>query len=234
MDFKALSLARTPRVERLAKINELLLMHDLRPLPDLGDSSRGWSEIVDIVEWNSNTSAPFHDITFLVRRPRGQEYHHTVRFNAHGRFSDGVVFIPEINGLVALVRQFRIAIGLETWELARGFSERGDSQHGVHAPSLPTSLVRELGEEVIRDAHILSVQPLGVVAENTGTHNSWVETYLVRITADPSTLSSALGGTQQLGVKFVTWDELCNPTQIQIRDLHSLAIIALVRGRTPS
>ena len=168
-----------------------------------------------------------------MRRTTGKEYTHTVRFNAHGRHSDGVVFIPEINGLVAIVRQYRIALGLETWELARGFSEKNDSQQSIHPLSLPTSLVRELGEEVISDAHISSVQPLGAVAENTGTHNSWIDTYIVRISAEPSTLSMALGGTQQLGVKFVTWAELFDPAKLQIRDLHSLAIIALARGQTP-
>jgi hypothetical protein len=142
-----------------------------------------------------------------------------------------VLFIPEINGLVALTRQFRIAIGLETWELARGFSEKSDVTEVHSSLSVPASLARELGEEVIREAHITSVLPLGVVAENTGTHNSWIDTYLVRVTADSLTLSKVLGGTQRLGVKFVTWAELYSPEELQIRDVHSLAVIALARGR---
>jgi len=230
MNCKALSLAHRSRADRLAAINELLVQHNLRPLPDLGDNSRGWPEITDILEWDSETSAPFHDIVFLVRRTNGKEYPHTVRFNTHGRFSNGVLFIPEINGLVALTRQFRIAIGAETWELARGFSERNDTPVGIQDPSLPQSLVRELGEEVIRDAHITSVTPLGAVAENTGTHNSWIDTYIVRVLADTGALSKVLGGTQQLGVKFVTWGELFKPTHLQICDLHSLAVIALAHG----
>jgi hypothetical protein len=231
MDYKSLYLAQKHRTERLTLINELLAQFDLRPLPDLGDNSRGWPEIIDIVEWHSAASAPFHDIAFMVRRASGQEYTHTVRFNKNGHSSNGVLFIPEINGLVALTRQFRIAVGLETWELARGFSEKSDAIQAPSALALPPSLVRELGEEVIREAHITSVQPLGPVAENTGTHNSWVDTYVVRVAADSSTLSKVLGGTQQLGVKFVTWTELYKPEDLQIRDIHSLAIIALARGR---
>jgi hypothetical protein len=208
-------------------INELLVQHNLRPLPDLGDNSRGWPEIIDIVAWDPQPLAPFHDIVFLVRRVNGKEYTHTVRFNTHSRFSNGILFIPEINGLVALIRQYRIALGLETWELARGFSEKDDATATVLDPSLPSALVRELGEEVIRDAHITSVTPLGAVAENSGTHNSWIDTYIVRVVADSGALSKVLGGTQQLGVKFVTWAELFRPTHLQICDLHSLAIIAL-------
>lgn len=234
MDCKAFSLTLLPRAERLAAINGLLIRHNLRPLPDLGDNSRGWPEIHDIVHWDSDTTAPFHDITFLVRRASGKEYHHTVRFNTNGASSDGVIFIPEINGLVALVRQYRIALGLETWEFARGFAEKSDTSAGVASPSLPPALVRELGEEVIRDAHITAVEPLGAVAENTGTHNSWIDTYIVRIVADQSALATVLGGTQGLGIKFVTWTELLEPSSLQVQDLHSLAILALARERIAS
>jgi hypothetical protein len=234
MELRALKLREQARSERLLTINELLKEYGLRPLPSVGDNSLGRPEILDIAHWNPDTGAPFHDITFVVRRTTGQEYNHTVRFNQNGGNSDGVLFIPEINGFVALVRQYRIAIGAETWELARGFSEKSDQVGAVHSPTLPPALVRELGEEVIRDACVTSVRPLGRIAENTGTHNSWVDTYIVHISADQSTLTTILGGTQGLGVKFVPWHELYAPSALGIRDLHSLALIALAREATSS
>ena len=232
MDCKALGLSQKPLQQRLAAVNQLLNEHHLRQLPQLGDNSKGWAEIQDIVGWSGDPTAPFYDIVFLVRRPNGREYTHTIRFNKNGRLSDGVLFIPEINGLVALTKQYRIAIGAETWELARGFPEERDCSAQFHIPSIPPGLARELGEEVMRDAEIQSVVPLGAIAENTGTHNSWIETYIVRIRADEAGLSANLGGTQGLGVKFVTWQELFNPTSLGVRDLHSLALIALAISQT--
>lgn len=225
-DLRSMTLA-----ERLQAINFLLIERNLRVFPSLGDNTKGWPEIQDILGWEEDSAAPYLDITFEVRRTTGDHYNHTIRFNRNGRFSDGVAFIPEINGLVALTRQYRVSVGQETWELARGFAELIDSQSVLGPNSLPPALVRELGEEVIRDAKVISVTPLGSFAENTGTHNSWVDAYIVQVSANSTTLQSLLGGTQNLGAKLVTWDELSHPSHLGIRDAHSLALISLAREK---
>lgn len=216
---------------RLTAINEILAAHGLRPLPSIGGNAQGFSEIIDIVEWLPAQTAQWQDVVFLVRRVNGAEYNHQIRFNTNGAVCDGVVFIPVINGSVALVRQFRIPVGMETWELPRGFAEFSSDVEGSHAGGIPSSLIRELHEEVIDSAVIRSVEPLGLIADNTGTHNVWLEGYVVEIECDSNAMASQLGGSAQLGVRLVTWEELWRPSVLGIRDAHSLAAISLVREK---
>lgn len=214
---------------RLVAINDLLQARGLRPLPSLGDNINGFPEIIDIVEWLAPHTAQWQDVVFLVRRVNGSVYKHQVRFNSNGAVCDGVVFIPVVNGLVALVRQFRIPVGMETWELPRGFAELASDTSGSGGVGIPSALLRELDEEVIQGAVVRGVVSLGVVADNTGTHNVWLDAYVVEIECDPKALQSQLGGTAKLGVRLVPWDELWRPSALGVRDAHSLAAIALAR-----
>jgi hypothetical protein len=232
MNFAHLNLPSRPPQERLETINALLKERRLRPLLGLGDNAQGYPEIFDLHSLDMSPDHPYHDGVFRVRRANGSEYLHKIRFNQNGAFCDGVTFIPVINERIALTRQFRICVGMETWELARGLAETADDPGAPQPSSLPPTLVRELGEEVIKDATISSVTPLGSLAENTGTSNVWTEAYVVTIQADPAALSQRLGGTQELGVRLVTWDELYRPSQLGIRDLHSLAVIMLAYETT--
>jgi hypothetical protein len=231
MQFAYLHLPALPQLKRLETINLLLRERALRPLLGLGDTTKGYPEIIDLVSLDMSPAHPYHDAVFRVRRPNSTEYLHKIRFNHNGSFCDGVTFIPVINGRVALTRQFRICVGMETWELARGLAEIADDPSTLNVNSFPPTLLRELGEEVIKDASVTSVTPLGAVAENTGTSNVWTEAYIVSIQAEEATLSERLGGTQKLGVRLVTWDELFMPSQLGIRDLHSLAVIMLAREK---
>lgn len=229
MDTTSLNLPNLALCDRLGAINSLLQGRGLRALPSLGDNAAGSPEILDIVEWLTPHTVQWQDVVFLVRRVNGSTYKHQIRFNANGAVCDGVVFVPVINGSVALVRQFRIPVGMETWELPRGFAEFASDVGGTGPNGVPSALLRELDEEVIESAVVRGVKPLGVIADNTGTHNVWLEGYIVEIECDTGLLASRLGGTAKLGVRLVAWDELWRPSSLGIRDAHSLAAIALAR-----
>jgi hypothetical protein len=217
--------------ERLAAINGLLKAQGLRPLPSLGDTTAGFSEIVDIVEWLPPQSAQWRDVVFLVRRVNGSTYKHQVRFNVNGSVCDGVVFVPVINGSVALVQQFRKSVGMETWELPRGFAENAADILTGKDGKVPAALFRELDEEVLHGASVKRVESLGAIADNTGTHNVWLEAYVVDIECEQEIVQVHLGGTNKFGVKLVSWEDLKRPSALGLRDAHSLAAISLVRER---
>lgn len=237
MDFASLGLRDMDSERRLAAINGLLTERKLRPLVGLGDNSEGQPEIIDIASWSDVNSRFFQDVFFVVQAPNsGPEYKHMVRFNANGAISDGAIFIPVINGRVAVVQQFRTSLGVKTWELPRGFSDTIDQvakQSGdprsLGLNDLPKVLARELGEEVVRGARITALTALGQVAENTGTHNVAPDTYLVDIAVDEHTLTTNLGGSENLAVRLLTWGELEKGDGVEISDLHSLAMLALAR-----
>jgi hypothetical protein len=226
-----LNLPKQSTSVRLVTINGLLQAQGLRPLPSLGDNTKGFSEIIDIVEWLPPHTAQWQDVVFLVRRVNGSVYKHQVRFNSNGSVCDGVLFIPVINGSVALVRQFRIPVGMETWELPRGFAEFSADVAKVAEAGLPPALLRELDEEVISQAVVKSVQCLGAIADNTGTHNVLCDAYIVSVECKPELLGEVLGGTAKLGVRLIAWEELWRPSALGICDAHSLAAIALAREK---
>jgi hypothetical protein len=227
--------------QRLAAINRLLAEKKLRPLTSLGSNDKGQPEIIDIDSWSAVNSRFFEDVFFVVRGPsngqnNGPEYKHMVRFNANGAVSDGAIFIPVINGRVAVVQQFRPSLGVETWELPRGFSDKVDliaKQSGdprsLGIKDLPKVLARELGEEVVNGARVTALTAYGQIAENSGTHNVAPDAYLVDIEVDAGTLESRLGGSENLAIRLLTWGEIEKGEGVDINDLHSLAILALAR-----
>lgn len=236
MDFETLGLRGMDGGQRLAAINRLLAERKLRPLVSLGNNAQGEPEIIDIDLWSDVNPKFFEDVFFVLRAPNGSEYKHMVRFNANGLVSDGAIFIPVINGRVAVVRQFRTPLGIWTWELPRGFSDKVDliaKQSGdprsLGLSDLPRVLERELGEEVVRGARINALTALGQVAENTGTHNVAPDTYLVDIEVDEAALAARLGGSENLALQLLTWGELEKGEGVEINDMHSLAMLALAR-----
>ena len=233
-EIRGLNLASMTLVERSQAINAMLKEANLRTLPSLGSNELGLSEIIDISEWREPIAAQWQDIVFLVRRKNGAEYNHQIRFNTNGATCCGVAFIPVINGQVALVKQFRIALGLESWELPRGFAECADDCLSSSVGMFPAALARELSEEVVREFSLLGVHSLGEFAENTGTHNSWVQAYIVELAINPARLESSLGGSQGLKVKLINRQDLRTPSALGIRDAHSLALIALLNERDES
>lgn len=222
------SLSHLSVTQRLAEVNLALEEHGLAKLAGLGDNARGWSEILDIERWEKHPSGLWHDITFIVRRVCGKTYTHTVRFNANSKCAQGVILLPVIGGEVIIIKQFRVAVGCETWELARGFAEhKGD--YGAEITALPPALVRELGEEVMEHASIVSVQPIGTIFENTGTHHTSLDVSIVTLAPPANGSLTSIRGSQGFPVKLVSWADLYHPLRLGIRDAHSLAAIALAR-----
>lgn len=232
MDFAKLELRKKGGVERQALINGLLKEHGLRPLRSLGDNSEGQPEIIDVDTVLNLNAKFFTDLFFVVRAPNGAEYKHMVRFNANGAMSDGAIFIPVINGRPVVVKQFRTSLGISTWEFPRGFCDKVDTiakSHGdprtLNLSDLPKVVGRELGEEVVRSARVLSLVALGQVAENTGTNNVLVDSYLIDISVD----EAVLGGSEKLALQLLTWSDVERGEVVEINDLHSLGVIALAR-----
>jgi hypothetical protein len=236
MDFYRFGLRTMSHNERLSMINGLLNKRNLRPLGGLGNNDEGQPEIVDIHSWSDENARFFQDVFFVVQPPNdGTPYNHMVRFNANGDVSDGAVFIPVINGLVVVVRQFRTSLGKETWELPRGFcdnvdrvAKQGGNPGSLSLGDLPKVLVRELGEEVLSGggAKITSLTDLGQVYENTGTHNVAPDMYIVAMTVEKGMLERQLGGSENLRVKLLTWPELEMEARCgEIKDMHSLAAL---------
>lgn len=117
--------------------------------------------------------------------------------------------------------------------MPRGFAEfvAKSAGAGTGPGGIPSALLRELDEGVVESAVVRGVQPLGVIADNTGTHNVWLDAYVVEIECDPKALESQLGGSAKLGVRLMLWEELWRPSSLGIRDAHSLAAISLARER---
>lgn len=229
MQSLPLSLSHVSRTDRLSTINAMLEDHGLARLEGVGDNASGWSEIIGIHQWNEHPSSLWHDITFMVRRAGGKVYPHTVRFNTNSRHARGVILIPVIDDRVVIIKQFRVAVGTETWELARGFAEYRDEEVTADIKAVPTALVRELGEEVVENACISAVEPIGTIFENTGSHHSSLDVSIVTLTPPDDGTPLILKGSQGLPTRLVSWSELWNPSRLGIRDAHSLAAVSLAR-----
>lgn len=227
MDFLPLSLTQRSKTERLSAINDMLVSRGLAPLRGIGDNSRGSPEIVGVHDWIEHPSHLWHDLTFTVRRVCGKVYPHTVRFYSNSRNARGVILIPVIDDRVIIIQQFRIAVGAETWELARGFAEYSDREIESPIGAIPAALLRELGEEVAENVTIASVDPIGVIFENTGTHHSSLDVSMVTVTTPPNVSPEQMRGSQGFPIRLVSWSELLKPSQLGICDAHSLAAIAL-------
>jgi hypothetical protein len=207
----------------------MLEIRGLAPLRAIGDNTSGWSEIIGIHGWIEHPSHLWHDITFTVRRACGKVYPHTVRFYSNSRNARGVILIPVIDERVAIIKQFRVAVGTETWELARGFAEYSDGDIENSVGSLPAALVRELDEEVAQNVTISSVVPIGVIFENTGTHHSALDVSIVLLATPPGIPPDTMRGSQGLPIRLVSWSDLDYPSTLGICDAHSLAAIALAK-----
>jgi hypothetical protein len=219
---------------RLSTINAALEARNLKALHKLGDSSKGEIELLSIMEIHDHSQRFFTDVKFAVRFPNGAEGAFTVRFNANGKVSDGAVIVVLVNGLFAIVKQWRVPLGVWTYEMPRGFGDKLDQAHvagvlrTVKIADLPLgTLARELGEEVMAEAEITSVTHLGNVAENSGTHAVVPSHFLVQMHVDESRLSKLKGSEDGLSIKFWTAAELRGQLGLKLCDNHSIVAAAL-------
>ncbi len=222
------------RAERLAAINLELKARGLKQIRKLGDYTEGEFEVTRIIEIYEHSKRFFTDVKFAVLFPNGKEGEFTVRFNANGEVSDGAVIVVLINGLYAIVKQWRLPLGVWTYEVCRGFGEKLDQaqiqgQLGtLKIGDLPLgTLTRELGEEVMATAEISSVTHLGNVAENSGTNAVSPAHFLVQIQVNEALLAAKLKGTEDLKVYLWTADEVDCQLGKKIADNHSIAALCL-------
>lgn len=224
----------TLRKERLEAINAELKKRGLKQVRKLGDQTEGEIETVRIVEIYEHSKRFFTDVKFAVIFPGGKEGEFTVRFNANGEVSDGAVIVVLINGLFAIIKQWRVPLGVWTYEVCRGFGEKLDNaqvngQLGtLKIGDLPIgTLTRELGEEVMATAEISSVTHLGNIAENSGTNAVSPAHFLVQIQVDEARLSAKLKGSEGLKVYLWSADEVDRQFGKRIADNHSITALSL-------
>lgn len=225
------------RTELLSSINTELTARGLKNIRKLGDSQKGEFEIVALKEVYDHSARFFTDVKFAVLFPGGKEGEFTVRFNANGATSDGAIVVVVVNGRFAIVKQWRLPLSQWTYEIPRGFGEKLDAAQingvlgSVAIGDLPLgSVIRELGEEVMKDAVIQSSTHLGNIAENSGTNNIAPSYYLVQIKVDEEVLSGRAHGSED-ELKLYLWDSARVQSEIgqKICDSHSITAIALAR-----
>jgi hypothetical protein len=225
------------REQRLAEINRRLSERHLKPIRKLGDHTRGEFEVIGIKEIHDHSQRFFTDVKFDVYLPNGEgkRGEFTVRFNANGEVSDGAVIVALVNGRFATVKQWRLPLGQWTYEIPRGFGDKLDQAAiqgalgTIKIGDLPLgTVVRELGEEVMKDAEITSVTHLGNIAENSGTSAVVPSYWLVQIRVDESKLQAKVGGSED-ALKVHLWDAARVRSEIGIKlaDNHTITAITL-------
>lgn len=220
----------------LDEINAMLSGRRLKPLPKLGDRTKGEIEIVGVEEVFDHSARFFTDVKFSVRFPGDKPGEFTVRFNANGLASDGAVFVTLVNGKFAIVKQWRLPLGRWMYEVPRGFSEKLDEAKlsgklgTVGIGDLPLgTLSRELGEEVMAGAKVTSVTHLGNVAQDSGTHNVAPAYFLIQLRVPDDVLAGGLKGTDDEVAKVKLWDADAVRAEIGQRlcDNHTITALCL-------
>lgn len=230
------------RETRLNEINTALTARNLKPLRKLGDITEGEIETISIIEIYDHSQRFFTDVKFAVKFPNGADGAFTVRFNANGSVSDGAVIVVLINGKFAVVKQWRLPLGQWTYEMPRGFGDKLDQAKmsgalgNLKIADLPLgTLNRELSEEVMANAQVVSVTHLGNIAENSGTSNIAPSYFLVQLKVDETRLSAKLKGSEEnLFVKL--WDIARVRSELgqSLCDNHSITAVALALGHIES
>jgi len=225
------------RNARLETINVALSQLGLKTMSKLGDHTKGEFELLAIKEIEQFAQKYFTYVKFAVALPGGPEVKEgefSMRFNANGQVCDGAVMVVMINGMFAIVRQWRPALARWTYETPRGFSEkldkayRADEVSSLGLPDLPIGTVlRELDEEVMKDAKLDGIFHLGDVAENSGTNAVTPSFFLVRIKVPQGV---KIGGSEE-NMKVFLWDaeRVNDELGDKINDCHSIAAFALAR-----
>lgn len=220
---------------RLNGINEVLTQRNLKPLRKLGDNSKGEIETISILEVFDHSQRFFTDVKFAVKFPNGADGAFTVRFNANGAVSDGAVLVILINGKFAVLKQWRLPLGMWTYEMPRGFGDKLDQAKSngelgsLKITDLPLGILnRELGDDLMANAQIVSVTHLGKIAENSGTSNIAPSHFLLQLKVDESKLNSKLkAGEEHLSIKLWDISKVRAELGQSLCDNHSITALAL-------
>lgn len=213
-------LGKLSRVLREVMIKGCLKELGLTPPESIGNIEEGIPEIVGLTDiyWNGNF---FADIEFQVQWKQGAApAPFVMRSNKGGA---GSVFVPMIDGKVALVKQWRPCLGKYTWEIPRGFAQEWESGKKLGASAIPKGFATVLGElsEEVGKASDISAHKLGEIAENSGSTTTSPSYWLLTVG------QLKLGGTEGLGVKLVTLEEALQSIGTEIIDNHSIVGLTL-------
>ena len=213
-----------PVIKRPAAMQSWFRERGLTPPACVGDVESGIPEIVSISDAYFNGKF-FADVEVGVQwKPGGDPLPFVLRSNIGG---PGDVFIPEINGSIPLVKQWRPALGAFTWEIPRGFNGAWEGARSealkVSIETIPAgfwNVAKELVEE-IGTGDVVEVQFLGEIAENSGSTTTSPRYWWLRL--DEATI----GGTESLKVKLIERSQIMSLIGIEIRDSHSITALAL-------
>lgn len=192
----------------------------LTPPQAIGNLEESIPEIVSITDiyWNGNF---FADVEAMVQWKQGAPpVPFVMRSNKGGA---GAVFVPIIDGKIALVRQWRPCLGRFTWEIPRGFSSEWESGKKLGASAIPKGFATVLGElsEEVGKASNITAELMGEIAENSGSTTTSPSYWSLKIG------SIKLGGTEGLQVKLVEPAEADKMVGGEICDSHSITALYL-------
>jgi hypothetical protein len=213
-----------PVNKRTAAMQSWFRERGLAPPACVGHIEQGIPEIVTITDAYLNGKF-FADVEVGVQwKPGGDPVPPVLRSKIGG---PGDVFIPEINGMIALVKQWRPALGALTWEIPRGFNAAWE---GARAEALKVSIetipagfwnvTKEIVEEV-GTGYIVEVEFFGEIAENSGTTTTSPRYWWLRLE------EAIIGGTESLKLKLVEKSQIMSLIGREIRDSHSITAITL-------
>ncbi len=151
-----------------------------------------------------------------VRFPDGREGRYNRVVESAGRV--GVAVLPRRGSEVCLVRQYRYPIGLEQWEIPRGFGDGTNAEEDAE---------RELAEETGLTGRLVD---LGVLYPNSGVLGSASRLFLAEV--DPGT-SVAPSDGEVTEVRWYEWEHVLDMVAGgEIADAFSVAAIARVHLRS--
>jgi hypothetical protein len=195
----------------------------LTPPANLGNIEEGTPEIVSLTDVYSNGKF-FADFEVGVRWKAGANPAPFVMRSNYG--GAGAVFVPIIDGKIALVRQWRPCLGRFTWEIPRGFSETWETGKKLGAASIPkgfATVLGELSEEVGKATDVVPTF-LGEIAENSGSTTTSPSYWILKIG------KMTLGGSEEgINVKLVPLDEIPELVGKDVVDSHSITALYLAQ-----
>lgn len=200
------------RKKRLEQINRILKERKLKPLSKLGDAKqKGEVEILQILKIHDHAKKYWTEVEFEVKDKSGIKGNWTMRWNANSLESDGNIYVILIDGLYLFTKQHRPVLGKWKKDLLRGYhwpipkrSSKKALYQEVQISDVPMeTLLRELGEEVIRNADVSEVDFLGHIAQNDGSDTATPGFWLIQINVDETILQKRLKEISDEGIKIV-------------------------------
>ena len=200
------------RKKRLAAFNKILKERKLKPLTKLGDSRiKGETELLRILKIYNHYKNFGTDVEFETKDWTKKPGQWLLRWTANSLESDGNIFVIIVNEHYLFSKQHRPTMGKWKKGLPRGWhrplpkrSSKKKLFQEIQISDLPMdTLLRELGEEVIKAMDVMKVTHLGKIASNDGIETGTPDYWLIRVEVTDSVLEKRLKEISHEGVKIV-------------------------------